>query len=101
MSNLVLKKWESELLITSKPSVLQMDKISILYRKFNDYVIWELEVTLWVAKVLLVDQTKVIEVDSIIKWDFTWDVEELIEEWWSIIITVIKKTDEAKKKLTK
>ena len=70
MSNIILKKWDKSIEISWKPSVLQMDKILILYRKFQSFVIWDLELTLAAAKILLIDKTKEIEIDEILNWEF-------------------------------
>ena len=101
MSNIILNKWDLKLEIISKPSLLQMDKILMLYRKYNNYIVWDMELTLEAAKVLLVDKTKVIEIDEIIKWSFSCDIPKLIEEWGVIIFAIIEKAQEAKKKLNK
>ena len=101
MTNIILKKWDLQLEIISKPSVLQMDQILILYRKYNAFVIWELELTLAAAKILLVDKTKEVEIDKILKWEF-WDwTADIVDEWWGIVFEIITKAQEAKKKSIK
>lgn len=101
MANIKLKKGEITLEIISQPSVLQVDNIMILYRKHTDYKIWEMQLTLEAAKILLVDKTKIIEIDEILNWKFEWNTDELIAEWGEKIFSVIQKTNEAKKKLKK
>ena len=100
MTNIILEKWEIKLEIISKPSLLQMDKVLMLFRKYNNYIIWDMEMTLEAAKTLLVDKTKAIEIDEIIKWGFSGDTPKLIEEWWIVIFGLIEKAQEAKKKST-
>lgn len=101
MSNIILNKGETKIEITSKPSVLQMDKVLILYRKFDAFLIGELELTLTATKELLVDKTKAIEIDEILNGNF-WDgTAALIDEWGKAVFEVITKAQDAKKKSVK
>ena len=102
MQNIMtLKKWDIELKITTRPSVQQMDRFGIMKRQFDNYVIWDIEFTLNTVKLLLIDKTKEIEIDSILKWNFTWDTAELIAEWAGQVIKIFENVAEAKKKLQK
>ena len=101
MWNIILKKWEVNLEINSRPSVQQMDRFWIMKRQFDNYLIGDIEFTLNTVKLLLVDKTKEIEIDEVLKWNFDWDVAELIAEWAWQVIEIFEKVWEAKKKLKK
>lgn len=95
---MTLKNWEVELKITTKPSVQQMDSFSILKRKFDNYIIWDVSFTLETIKLLLIDKTKIIEIDNILKREVDQEVDELIWKWAWQVIKIFEKVWESKKK---
>ena len=95
-NNIVLEAWIE---IISRPSVRQMDQIMILYRKFDAFMIWELELTLWAVKVLLVDKTKENVIESMLDWELTPESATKVDEWGEKVFNMITTyQEEAKKK---
>lgn len=98
---MILKKGDIELKITTRPSVQQMDQFSILKRKFDNYVFWDIVFTLETIKLLLIDKTKTIEIDDILKKEVDVEIASIVWEWAWQVIEIFEKVAEAKKKLPK
>ncbi len=95
MSNIKLEEWIE---IISKPSIRQIDQILILYRKFDAFMIWELELTLAAVKVLLVDKTKENVIDTLLdsELDDEWVVK--VNAWGEQVFALIEKVQSNAKK---
>jgi hypothetical protein len=72
--NIVLREG---LEISPKITVLSWDRVSLIYAKFQREEIGELQLTLEIIKILLIDKTKVSEIDDMLNGELT---EEFIEE---------------------
>jgi len=100
MENIItLKKGEVELKITSRPSVQQMDQFSILKRKFDNYVMWDIVFTLETIKLLLIDKTKMNELDDLLSKEVDEEVAWYVWEWSEQVIEIFERVWESKKKL--
>lgn len=95
MENIVLKEG---LEITSKITVIAWDRISLLYAKFQKEEIWELQLTLEIIKILLIDKSKVAEIDNILNGEMTTEFISDLTDWGEKIMGIVTWFIDAKKK---
>lgn len=84
--------------ISSKISVLSWDRISILQRKFQSYEFWEITFVCEVIKVLLIDKTKIKELDDMLNWEITEEFLTEINSWGEKMNIIIDNFMKLKKK---
>ena len=97
MNNIVLREG---LEISSNINVLVWDKISILFKKFAREEIGEIQYTLEVVKLLLIDKTKVTEIDKMLTWDIDENCVLEINDWGEKVGAIIMELTKLKKKPT-
>lgn len=84
--------------ISPKISVLSWDKISLLYNQFVQGQIGEMVLTFEIIKILLIDKSKIKEIDDILNGELTDDLIVELWEWGEKIMGLVMWFIDAKKK---
>ena len=95
MENIILREW---LEIRGSINVLTWDKVSLLYKKNVNQEIGEMVLTLEAIKLLLVDKSKVSEIDDILEGNLNDETIALLNDWGTKVQTIIESFIEGKKK---
>lgn len=99
MENIVVL--EEGLEITTKVSLLTMDRIWLITAKLNNGEIGGFELNMEVIKLLLIDKSKIARIDEIMNGEYTDESLKEIEKWCDKVNKILTKAGNAKKKHTK
>lgn len=95
-NNVILEEWIE---VTQRPTIRQMDQINLVYKKYAREDIWEMELCVKIASVLLVDRDKAQEIESILEREIDEETAEKLTKWGEVLLPLITSfAEKAKKK---
>lgn len=94
-NNVILEEWIE---VTQRPTFRQMDQINIVYKKYAREDIWEMEMCVKIASVLVIDRQKTQEIESILDKEIDEETVSKLTKWAEILLPLITSFGENAKK---
>lgn len=94
-NNVILEEWIE---VTQRPTIRQMDQINLVYKKYAREDIWEMEMCVKIASVLLVNKDKTQEIESILDREIDEETTEKLTKWAEVLLPLITTFSENAKK---